>query len=159
MAIEENSKMPHNFRLVLIEVDPTLQRNLSQFADVKSARANDLTTNFLTEFDPDAIIVELTRAQNQLNDVLTSVRHPVKTPKPGIIVLGLMPKSEPAELRRMIKLGLDHVLIRPVSANNLIRSVRDFKENPVPQVKTFNYIGPDRRRLPSDQFGGSERRR
>jgi hypothetical protein len=58
----------------------------------------------------------------------------------------------------MVRQGVDHIMVKPLSPRMLIESAEQLLALPTPQITTGSYRGPDRRRIPLPEFLGSERR-
>jgi DNA-binding response OmpR family regulator len=55
--------------------------------------------------------------------------------------------------------GVNEFLVKPVTAKSLMERLTLIVNKPRNFVKSKNYFGPDRRRRPDPNYGGSERRK
>ena len=71
--------------------------------------------------------------------LVSSLRDPDATPRKGLPVICLLSKSSSQQVRDLVKVVVDHVMIQPISATAL-------RDNPMPQINVAKFTGPDRRR-------------
>jgi DNA-binding response OmpR family regulator len=66
--------------------------------------------------------------------------------------------SEKSRVLRARDAGVTEFLCKPISAKGLYQRILNVVVNPRPFVQTKDYFGPDRRRTPSANYVGPERR-
>ncbi|MDA1099630.1 MAG: hypothetical protein O2967_11665 [Proteobacteria bacterium] len=113
----------------------------------------------LADFAADLVVADVGTSDQETRALLKSLRDPAASPRKGLPVICLLSLSSPAQVHGLIKLGVDHVMIKPISANALCDLAQHLCDNPMPQITVPGYTGPDRRRLPDESFTGPTRRR
>lgn len=112
----------------------------------------------LKTFEADLVVAALHMDDDKGLEVVRWLRDPKTTTRPGAPVMMLTTVKDQAKLIAAIKTGVDHFLAKPTSVKLLSDRIARLLENPIMQVKTETYVGPDRRRLPNQAYTGPDRR-
>jgi len=94
-------------------------------------------------------------------EFVRTVRDPQKTMARNIPVIMISGEGSVATVTHAIKQGVDHYMVKPISSKDLGTTIENLIGHPPQQIKTDNYIGPCRRRLPQRVYGpyaGPDRR-
>lgn len=107
----------------------------------------------------DFIIVDYLMDILDGTDFVRLVRTGEDSPNPYIPIIMLTAYSERSKVIAARDAGVTEFCAKPVTEKELFRKVRSIVNNPRPFVKTSTYFGPDRRRVKSDHYRGTERRK
>jgi CheY-like chemotaxis protein len=150
---------------ILVVEDNLLQRRIltrilqaANAREVLQAADGGEALAILETFLPDVI---LTNRQMQPMDGITfarNVRASEHRPFQAvpIIMLSLNDELNLKQIARSV--GINAFLIKPVSPDALCQCILQLTHNPLPFVRSPDYIGPDRRRADAP-FSGPDRRR
>lgn len=105
----------------------------------------------------DLVISDLRMRPMSGGDLVGWIRNGEDTPNRYLPVILLTGHAELNRIIQLRDLGVNEVLTKPITINNLSRKILTVVERPRRFVDAGNYFGPDRRRrdLP---FGGRDRR-
>ena len=153
-----------NIRILLL--DPERERadytrevlNGAGLYSVRTARDTNVAVSMLTGSSFDVALIELGPKDRNGHEFLRVLRDPKGTPARNLPVLGLLPAARREDVQAVIKLGVDHVLIRPFSANDVLNRLESVSKSPAPRHESDDYVGPDRRRVPDPYYQGTKRR-
>ena len=145
-------------RAILLRVGTTDRIALSEILTINATQNARDAQRVLGEFDADVVVADVGATEREAMELLAYLRNPAKTPRQGLPMICLLAESSPERVRRLVKAGVDHVMIKPISANGLRDLAQTLCDHPMPQVSVPQYIGPDRRRLPTDSYSGPSRR-
>jgi DNA-binding NarL/FixJ family response regulator len=112
----------------------------------------------LETFDADLVVADISHSDVEALTLLRHLRSPATAPRNGLQMICLLAASSPERVRGLVKAGVDHVMIKPISAVALRNLAQNLSEHPMPQVAVPQYVGPDRRRLPIASYTGPARR-
>ena len=93
----------------------------------------------LSGFHAHVVVANIGTSDRKTRALLASLRDPDATPRKGLPVICLLSKSSSQQVRDLVKVVVDHVMIQPISATAL-------RDNPMPQINVAKFTGPDRRR-------------
>ncbi len=116
-----------NIKILLVEDDDTLRDLLADIlsfegAEVITAASGNEAMKLLATNRPQLVISDIMMADGDGYDLLRHVQaNPLLA---GLPIIFLTARSEPSELRRGLKLGVDDYLIKPVARQDLINAVR-----------------------------------
>lgn len=142
-------------QLLLVGVDRELAGMLAASARTAEAAAAHKAIDLLAEFAADAAVIDIAAAGTQAAAFMRVLRHPERTPRANLPVIGLLDASSPQEVQRLVRTGIDHLMVKPLSANSLLDLARQASAELAARIATQTYIGPDRRRV---DLGGYVRR-
>jgi DNA-binding NarL/FixJ family response regulator len=131
---------------------------LAEVLDIKATQDAALALAALADFAADVAVADIGTSDRETTALLKGLRDPDSTPRKGLPVICLLGESSPGRVRGLVKAGVDHVMIKPISAAALCDLAQHLCDNPLPQISVPKYTGPDRRRLPDDSFTGPNRR-
>lgn len=87
------------------------------------------------------------------------VRTAKDSPNPYIPIIMLTAHTERHRVEEARDAGITEFLCKPICATDLFKRIIEVIEYPRSFVKAGGYFGPDRRRMPSDNYRGKERRK
>lgn len=145
-------------RALLLRVGTNDRIALSEVLDVNATQNAAAARQALGQFAADVVVADVGSTEREAMELLAFLRDPAATPRRGLPFICLLAESSPERVRRLIKSGVDHVMIKPISVSGLCELAQYLCDNPMPQVSVPKYIGPDRRRLPMDSYTGPTRR-
>lgn len=110
------------------------------------------------EWRPDIIIGAMTSLNTDVLNFISWLRSRETTPCPGVPVLLLVMVTDQEPLVQAIRTGVDYFIAKPTSLRMLRDRIERVVRDPLPQIQTSIYTGPDRRRSPDNVYNGPERR-
>ena len=147
-----------SIRLLLLQCLPQLADELARELTVYKAANVEEAIATLREVEVDIVVVD----QESAGAEALGFIHRLRTPKMGDLaalqVIFQVPASRPDDIRGLVRQGVDHIMVKPLSPRMLIESVEQLMTQPTPQYQTATYRGPDRRRTPMPGFLGADRR-
>jgi len=159
-AAPASSPKPATARLnaLLLRVGTTDRMALSAVLNVNATQNAADARAALESFDADLVVADISHTDVEALALLRHLRSPATAPRKGLQMICLLAASSPERVRGLIKAGVDHVMIKPISAIALRDLAQNLSEHPTPQVAVPKYVGPDRRRLPIASYTGPARR-
>ena len=145
-------------KALLLRVGTIDRIALSEVLTVHPTQTADAARQALAEFPADVVVADVGSSDREARALLAYLRDPAATPNRGVPVICLLAESSPERVRGLVKAGVDHVMIKPISAASLPDLAQNLCDNPMPQITVPKYVGPDRRRLPLDSYTGPGRR-
>ncbi len=92
-------------------------------------------------------------------DLIRYVRTAPQSRNPHIPIIMLTGNSEVRDVIEARDVGVNEYMIKPFSAEQLVKRIRSVIEHPRRFVEAANYNGPDRRRVLQFPLKGAERRK
>lgn len=134
-------------------VDPSLNNRSmlanimrdSGFQRLRYARTLTDVRDAMAEAMPDLMVCEIDLPVAGFCDMLYRVRHHDLGTNPFVPIVGLTWTPERETVRMVVDSGADDLLVRPLSASQLMSRLRMLTLKRKPFVVTSDYIGPDRR--------------
>lgn len=145
-------------RALLLRVGTTDRVALGGVLEIMPVQTADAALRALADFPADVVIASISTSDRETTALLASLRDPAASPRQGLPVICLLSESSPAQVHGLVKAGVDHVMIQPISATALRDLAQHLCAHPVTQINVGKYTGPDRRRLPDDAYTGPNRR-
>jgi DNA-binding response OmpR family regulator len=108
------------------------------------ARLKEIHQQFDTA-TPDLLIREIELEDGDLCAFVADVRQKKVGTNPFVPVVGLTSQPTPDLVKFVVNSGIDHLLIKPFSARQLMERINALIESRNPFIVTNNYIGPERR--------------
>lgn len=127
------------------------------FKTIEVATASARAIEELRYYRADVLIVDRTLLDMAGLDFVRRIRTLGSSPCPEVAIVYLDAPSQDG-LAEAVKAGIDHFLAKPASIQAMIKRIRGLMLNPLPRMRTRDYLGPDRRRMPGDAYTGPERR-
>ncbi len=131
---------------------------LGEALDIIAVQTAAAALQALADFPAHVVVANIGTSDRETKTLLASLRDPAATPRKGLPVICLLSESSPQQVHDLVKAGVDHVMVQPISATALRELARHLCDNPMPQINVAKYTGPDRRRLPDDAYTGPNRR-
>ena len=111
-----------------------------------------------TTYLPDIVITDWAMPIFDGLELTAMIRKPGANSNPYAPIIMLTGHSEKSRVLRARDAGVTEFLCKPISAKALYQRILNVVVNPRPFVQTKDYFGPDRRRTPSANYVGAERR-
>ncbi len=137
-------------QMVLGEPDPTLSRNISDalgargLKDLAVCRDADSLRQAMAPM-VDVVMCDVDLPGIDFCETAQEIRHSVMGSNPFTLLIATARPSAAADVSRVIKSGIDDFLIKPMTADLVMRRMGAFTEGRKPFVVTNAYIGPSRR--------------
>lgn len=145
-------------KALLLRVGTVDRMALAEVLEIKATQDAAAALAALADFAADVAVTDIGTSDRETTALLKGLRDPAASPRKGLPVICLLAESSPSQVRALVKAGVDHVMIKPISTTALCDLALHLRDNPMPQVTVPRYTGPDRRRLPDDSFTGPNRR-
>ena len=97
---------------------------------------------------PDLIIVDSDLGGGNACDLVHAIRHNELGKNPFVPVIVTTWRNTKEQIRELIDIGADGLLIKPISINAIQSHVNNIVNERKPFIVTSSYIGPDRRKDP-----------
>ena len=147
-----------SIRLLLLHCLPQLADELARELTVYKADNAAAAIETLGEVEVDVAIIDQESGGDEALEFIRRLRSPRMGEVAALQVIFLVQASRPDDIRRLVRQGIDHIMVKPLSPRMLIESAEQLMAQPTPQITTGSYRGPDRRRIPMPEFLGAERR-
>ena len=146
-------------RLLLLNCLSPLSNELARETTVYGAETAADAIAILREVEVDVCVVDQEAGADEATTFIRGLRSPRMGEISALQVIYLVRTSRPDDIRRMVRQGVDHVMVKPLSPRMLLESAAQLVSQPTPQIATGTYRGPDRRRIPLPDFTGAEKRK
>ena len=127
----------------------TILRNAG-FHEIRVASTVEEIEEFLKENTPDLLISEANLPDGDLCKFVRRLRHHEVGTNPFLPVIALTPNPTPELVADVVDTGVDALIAKPISTQQLQDRIISLIEQRKPFVVTSDYIGPDRRK-PSER--------
>ena len=137
-------------QMVLGEPDPLFSRNISDalgargLKDLAICRDADSLRQAMVPMI-DLVLCDVDLPGMDFCETTQEIRQSALGSNPFAIVIATARPSAQADVGRVIKSGIDDFLIKPMTADLVVRRVGGFTDGRKPFVVTESYIGPSRR--------------
>ncbi len=142
----------------MLRLRTTERMALAEVLEIKATQTAAAALAELGKFTADVVVTDIGTSDRETTALLQGLRDPAASPCKGLPVICLLSHSSPEQVRGLVRGGVDHVMIKPISAAALRDLAQHLCANPLPQISVPKYTGPDRRRLPDESFTGPNRR-
>jgi CheY-like chemotaxis protein len=146
-------------RLLLLNCLSPLSNELGRETTAYTAKTAADAIAILREVEIDVAVVDQENGADEATAFIRGIRSPRMAEISSLQVIYLVRTSRPDDIRRMVRQGVDHVMVKPLSPRMLLESAEQLVTHPTPQIATGTYRGPDRRRIPLPSFAGMEKRK
>ena len=151
-------------RVLIIDANPYAAKLLSELVKEMGARQTaycsdtEKAIDIAAQFDPQVIFTEfLIDKVDGLDFTKRLRRAPVAARKVPVIMVTA--EATPNSIGGARNSGVHEFLRKPYTAGDLFRRVENVVLKPRPWIEAEMYVGPDRRRFNSEDYGGSKKRR
>ena len=128
------------------------------FQDIVTATSGRKAIELLTKQKFDFIITDWRMRDLDGIDIVRFMRTSPDAAHPTTPIIMLTGNTEAHYVLTALNAGINGYLIKPFSAEQLVRRIRSVIENPRPFIIAPTYKGPDRRHTNKQPPGGVERR-
>jgi DNA-binding response OmpR family regulator len=142
-------------RLVVCD-DPSqtlsLKEALRAFGIGNVRSCNDVATmmRFLDDSLIDLLLYDVDTAGDALLDVTSGIRRDRQGRNPFVIVIAAITDATRDTVSRLIDVGIDDLLRKPVSQDRLLGSIERFVRSRKPFATSIDFVGPSRRSAERD---------
>jgi CheY-like chemotaxis protein len=153
-----------SIRVLIVDADKDFFRLVSNIlhrqkvAKVEHAVGVEEALGLLKWQSFDIIVTEYALESGNGLKFAAQMRNRKASPRLGIPIILLTGVSSETLLRKAVKAGIDHLIVKPVSPKSLYSCIERLVTHPLDVTKTKSYLGPCRRRLPSSAYTGPDRR-
>jgi two-component system chemotaxis response regulator CheY len=149
MVVDDNIHMIQIIRAIL-----------KGFGAVKIFEARDAVDAFdrLKTHSVDIVIVDYNMPVLDGIDFTKLIRTSSDSPNRFLPVIMVSAHSEKTRVQAARDAGVDEFCVKPVTANELYRKISSIVNNQRAHIKLASFTGPDRRRHPTKNYSGVERR-
>ena len=137
-------------QMVLGEPDPLFSRNISDALGARGLKdlaicrdADSLRQAMLPMID--LVLCDVDLPGMDFCETTQEIRQSALGANPFAIVIATARPSAQADVGKVIKSGIDDFLIKPMTADLVVRRVGSFADGRKPFVVTNSYVGPSRR--------------
>ena len=119
-----------------------------------AASASDKAFEILERNKIDVCLVDLFIDGMAAARFLRELRNPKKSPIPDVSVILLSKSGDQRLLREACEAGIENVVRKPISQNDLLRRISNTVASPRRIIWVDTYVGPDRRRVEDAYYNG-----
>ena len=159
MNPSQPSTPPGPLRALLLRLSTAERKAVAEVAEIKATQTAADAVAALRGFTADVVVTDIGTSDRETKAFLEVLRPPRWSPRPGLPVICLLAESSPDRVRALVRAGVDHVMVKPISAAALVELAASLRDEPVEQIQVADYGGPDRRRLPGGAHTGPDRRK
>lgn len=127
--------------------------------DIKEASDPVEAFEYMKASSVDLLLVDLAMPLIDGVEFTKMIRTSEDSPNPFLPIIMITGHSERSRVSAARDAGVNEFLVKPVTAKSLIERLTLIVNKPRNFVKSKHYFGPDRRRRPDPNYGGSERRK
>lgn len=126
------------------------EHEINEFAEYKDfdALKSDLEYGY-----PDLVIVDADLPGGDVSKLVRDIRHKTVGPNPFVPIIVMTWDRDKGSIRNLIDSGVDGLLLKPMSSNEIKKYVEMLTHDRKKFVVTSSYIGPDRRKEPTREEG------
>lgn len=151
-------------RVLIVDANPYQAKLLGELCkslgsrQVMVAHRSDQAMMIVGEFKPDIIFTEYAAPNLDGIEFTKALRRsPMESRKAPVIMVTA--EATPNSIGGARNSGVHEFLRKPYTAGDLFRRVENVALKPRPWIEAEMYVGPDRRRFNSEDYGGSKKRR
>jgi two-component system, chemotaxis family, chemotaxis protein CheY len=111
-----------------------------------------------TSYSPDIVIADWAMPIFDGIELTRMIRQAETSPNPFAPIIMVSGHAERRRIMESRDAGANEFLVKPISAKALYQRIVSVVLQPRPYVKTKQFFGPDRRRIPDTNYHGEERR-
>lgn len=150
LVVDANPFMRSIVRRVLKSFDALEVREADDGADAMDAM-------IMGNFKPDVVITDWVMEPINGIELTRWLRTGNDSPDPYMPIIMMSAHSEQGKVTEARDTGVNEFLVKPLSAQGIIKRIQMVIERPRAYIRTTKYFGPDRRRVDRG-FHGVERR-
>lgn len=136
LLFDRQAGLRHNTRSALLNIG---------FGQVEAIQEIEELTGHTTDGDFDVVIVDTSSQDDNVNQLISQLRHNVIGKNPFVTVIITLWDSAPSHVHAAINSGADDLLMRPTSTNVIQDRLTSLVRHRKPFIVTSDYIGPERR--------------
>jgi len=154
-----------NFRVLIVDDERMIQNLVHSvltslgFSDISVANSGRKAQSLIAKNHFDFIITDWRMEDLDGIDIINFVRGSRKPPLCNTPIIMLTGNTEAYYVKAAIDAGVTSYLIKPFTAEQLVKRIRSVIENPRDFIISRNYSGPDRRHVDQPPPEGKDRRR
>jgi two-component system, chemotaxis family, chemotaxis protein CheY len=161
----DNQNQLQNIQVLIVDDEEMIQRLVYDvlmrlgFRTVTVADSGRKAINLVTKQSFDFIITDWRMGDMDGIDLIRFVRSSPKSPCPHIPIILLTGNTEARYVLTARDAGVNEYIIKPFTAEQLVKRIRAIVERPRKFVEAPRYQGPDRRHRDASPPGGADRRK
>jgi len=146
-------------RVLIVDDEPTMRkvaRSLLQVIGIRTiyeAKDGRSGLEAIQKWGPDLVILDWEMPSLNGAEFIRQVRSPVNFPYPDVPIIMLTAYGERSRVIAAAELGVNEVLLKPVSSRVLFERIVSMIVNPRRMVRKGDYYGPEPRKLSSYKVG------
>jgi CheY-like chemotaxis protein len=125
---------------------------------ISEADNGDSAWQSLRETNPDIIVLDWVMEGMDGIELVRLIRSNPQAPNPFVPVIMLTGHTSLDHVREARDAGINEFIAKPVSVKTMMSRLVSVIEQPRPYVRTGSFFGPCRRRRPTREYHGPERR-
>lgn len=151
-------------RVLLVDQNTHIRQLLRTILQTVGTGTVDMSSDGITGFEAyclheyDVVFTDSEMEPISGLDFVELIRTSPKSPNPYVPIIMLSGYSDEERVRLARDHGVTEFLAKPFTADIVLKRLEAVIENPRSFVRTNSYFGPDRRRTPSPDFTGQDRR-
>jgi CheY-like chemotaxis protein len=151
-------------RVLIIEANPYAAKMMAELAKEMGARQTafcadtERAIEIATDFEPQLIFTEYMVEKVDGIDFTKRLRRTRIAARKAPVIM-VTAEATPKSIGEARNAGVHEFLRKPFTAGDLFRRVENVALKPRPWIEAEMYVGPDRRRFNSEDYGGSKKRR
>ena len=151
-------------RVLIIDANPYAAKLMSELVKEMGARQTaycsdtERAIEVCTDFEPQLIFTEFLVEKVDGLDFTKRLRRARITARKAPVIM-VTAEATPNSIGGARNAGVHEFLRKPFTAGDLFRRVENVALKPRPWIEAEMYVGPDRRRFNSEDYGGSKKRR
>ena len=111
---------------------------LGEVPNIIAVQTTAAALQVLADFPAHVAVAYIGTSDRETRALIASLRDPAATLRKGLPVICLFSESSHQQVRDLVKAGVDHVMIQPISVTAL-------RDNPMPQINVAKHTRPNRR--------------
>jgi len=154
-----------NFKVLIVDDEHMIQNLVHGvltslgFSNISIANSGRKAQSLIAKNDFDFIITDWRMDDLDGIDIINFVRGTKKPPLCNTPIIMLTGNTEAYYVKAAIDAGVTSYLIKPFTAEQLVKRIRAVIESPRDFIISRNYTGPDRRHIAHPPPNGKDRRK
>ena len=141
-----------NVSIILVDPESQLRQGLRNallaegFRGVRDFSRLDRAEEEIRLTSPDLLVIDAKMPEGDAAGMIRDIRNRKIGYNPFFSIIVTIWNPDPDEVRRIVDVGIDDLLIKPLAPAQLLERIKVQVENRKPFVVTSDYVGPDRRK-------------
>ena len=118
-------------KALLLRVGTMDRIALGEVMEIRTTQSAAAALEALADYPASVLVADTSTSDFETKALLRDLRDPVTSPRKGLAVICLLAESSPERVRGLVKAGVDHVMIKPISATALHDLAQHLRDNPM----------------------------